>query len=94
MFITNNTHSCFFINLISDGNDLITCMIIAENGAKTRRYLSIISSQLVLVEPHGRFLGWGVCKLSCYLQDAEVKFLIFFLLHFSSNNNTVLGYKN
>lgn len=47
-------------------------MIIAENGAKTRRYLSIISSQLVLVEPHSRFLGWGVCKLSCYLQDAEV----------------------
>uniref|UniRef100_A0A2S2QFM6 Protein CLEC16A n=2 Tax=Sipha flava TaxID=143950 RepID=A0A2S2QFM6_9HEMI len=58
------------INL--NGNDLITCMIIAENGAKTRRYLSIISSQLVLVEPHSRFLGWGVCKLSCYLQDAEV----------------------
>ncbi|KAL5245004.1 hypothetical protein ACI65C_012414 [Semiaphis heraclei] len=58
------------INL--NGNDLITCMIIAENGAKTRRYLSIISSQLVLVEPHSRFLGWGVCKLSCYLHDAEV----------------------
>ncbi|VVC45429.1 Uncharacterised protein family FPL [Cinara cedri] len=58
------------INL--NGNDLITCMIIAENGAKTRRYLSIISSQLVLVEPHSRFLGWGVCKLSCYLQDTEV----------------------
>lgn len=51
-------------------------MIIAENGAKTRRYLSIISSQLVLVEPHSRFLGWGVCKLSCYLQDAEVKCLL------------------
>lgn len=51
-------------------------MIIAENGAKTRRYLSIISSQLVLVEPHSRFLGWGVCKLSCYLQDAEVKYFI------------------
>ncbi|KAL4132518.1 hypothetical protein QTP88_009656 [Uroleucon formosanum] len=58
------------INL--NGNDLITCMIIAENGAKIRRYLSIISSQLVLVEPHSRFLGWGVCKLSCYLHDAEV----------------------
>lgn len=63
----------FEIILILDGNDLITCKIIAENGAKTRRYLSIISSQLVLVEPHNRFLGWGVCKLSCYLQDAEVK---------------------
>jgi len=54
-------------------------MIIAENGAKTRRYLSIINSQLVLVEPHSRFLGWGVCKLSCYLQDAEVKYMIFFV---------------
>lgn len=60
-----------------DGNDLITCMIIAENGAKIRRYLSIISNQLVLVEPHSRFLGWGVCKLSCYLQDAEVKTFLF-----------------
>lgn len=52
-------------------------MIIAENGAKTRRYLSIISSQLVLVEPHSRFLGWGVCKLSCYLHDAEVNTKIY-----------------
>ncbi|XP_050541117.1 protein CLEC16A homolog isoform X7 [Daktulosphaira vitifoliae] len=58
------------INL--NGNDLITCMIVSENGAKTRRYLSIINNQLVLVEPHSRFLGWGVCKLSCYLQDTEV----------------------
>lgn len=56
-------------------------MIIAENGAKTRRYLSIISSQLVLVEPHSRFLGWGVCKLSCYLQDAEVNNYINFCVY-------------
>lgn len=64
-----------YLHFILDGNDLITCMIIAENGAKTRRYLSIISSQLVLVEPHSRFLGWGVCKLSCYLHDAEVLYI-------------------
>lgn len=66
-----------YFYFVLDGNDLITCMIIAENGAKTRRYLSIISSQLVLVEPHSRFLGWGVCKLSCYLHDAEVIVYIF-----------------
>ena len=43
-----------------------------KDNSKYRRFLVIDISQLILVEPDTKRLGWGVAKLVGFLQDVEV----------------------
>lgn len=46
--------------------------MILKDNSKCRRFLVIDVSQLILVEPDSKRLGWGVAKLVGMLQDVEV----------------------
>ena len=51
-----------------DNADLIACTVVSRDGTKTRRFLVIDPVQLILVEPDGRRLGWGVAKFVGFFQ--------------------------
>ncbi|XP_023229804.1 protein CLEC16A homolog [Centruroides sculpturatus] len=55
-----------------DNSDLIACAVIMKDGQKIRRFMVIDVLQLILVEPDGKRLGWGVAKFVGFLQDIEV----------------------
>ncbi|KAL0278779.1 UNVERIFIED_CONTAM: hypothetical protein PYX00_000494 [Menopon gallinae] len=52
--------------------DLIACTLFIKEGGKMRRFLVIGATQLILVEPDTKKLGWGVAKFVGFLQDIEV----------------------
>lgn len=69
-----NRSACVQVDNVLDLNnsDLIACTVINKDGTKTRRFLVMDSTQLILVEPDHRRLGWGVAKMAGFLQDMEV----------------------
>ncbi|XP_067143421.1 protein CLEC16A isoform X2 [Centruroides vittatus] len=69
-----NIESCIKVNDVLDLNnsDLIACAVIMKDGQKIRRFMVIDVLQLILVEPDGKRLGWGVAKFVGFLQDIEV----------------------
>lgn len=69
-----NPINCVQVNNVLDLNnsDLIACTVVWKDGQKLRRFLVIDVTQLILVEPDTRKLGWGVAKLVGFLQDIEV----------------------
>ncbi|XP_067143420.1 protein CLEC16A isoform X1 [Centruroides vittatus] len=73
-----NIESCIKVNDVldlthfPDNSDLIACAVIMKDGQKIRRFMVIDVLQLILVEPDGKRLGWGVAKFVGFLQDIEV----------------------
>lgn len=70
----SNPNTCIQVDNVLDLNnsDLIACTVVMKDGTKYRRFLVIDITQLILVEPDSKRLGWGVAKLVGYLQDVEV----------------------
>lgn len=70
----SNPNTCIQVDNVLDLNnsDLIACTVVMKDGTKYRRFLVIDVTQLILVEPDSKRLGWGVAKLVGYLQDVEV----------------------
>ncbi|XP_075232093.1 C-type lectin domain containing ema isoform X2 [Lycorma delicatula] len=69
-----NRNACVQVDNVLDLNnsDLIACTVVNKDGTKMRRFLVMDSTQLILVEPDNRRLGWGVAKMAGFLQDMEV----------------------
>ncbi|RZF48880.1 hypothetical protein LSTR_LSTR003260 [Laodelphax striatellus] len=67
--------ACIQVDNVLDLNnsDLIACTVISQQGVKMRRFLAMDTTQLILVEPDLRRLGWGVAKMAGFLQDMEVQ---------------------
>ncbi|GAB6025945.1 hypothetical protein CHUAL_011914 [Chamberlinius hualienensis] len=71
--LTDPNH-CIQVEEVLDLNnsDLIACTVVTKDGQKIRRFLVIDVSQLILVEPDSKRLGWGIAKFAGFLQDIEV----------------------
>jgi len=57
-------------------SDLIACTVMNKDFGRerdrTRRFMVVDSMQLILIEPDGKKLGFGVARFVCLLQDVEV----------------------
>jgi len=55
-----------------NNSDLLAVTVVFKDGMKQRRFLVVDLMQIILIEPDGHRLGWGVAKFSGFLQDLEV----------------------
>jgi len=55
-----------------NNSDLLAVTVVFKDGIKQRRFLVVDLMQIILIEPDGHRLGWGVAKFSGFLQDLEV----------------------
>eukprot|EP00092_Neocalanus_flemingeri_P019758 GFUD01021398.1.p1 GENE.GFUD01021398.1~~GFUD01021398.1.p1 ORF type:complete len:960 (-),score=279.18 GFUD01021398.1:290-3169(-) len=55
-----------------NNSDLLAVTVVSKDGTRQRRFLVVDLMQLILIEPDGHRLGWGVAKFSGFLQDLEV----------------------
>eukprot|EP00092_Neocalanus_flemingeri_P007638 GFUD01008244.1.p1 GENE.GFUD01008244.1~~GFUD01008244.1.p1 ORF type:complete len:954 (-),score=272.12 GFUD01008244.1:196-3057(-) len=70
----SNPDSCVQAGDVLDLNnsDLLAVTVVYKDGTRQRRFLVVDLLQLILIEPDGHRLGWGVAKFSGFLQDLEV----------------------
>jgi len=55
-----------------NNSDLLAVTVTSKDGARQRRFLVVDLMQIILIEPDGHRLGWGVARFSGFLQDLEV----------------------
>jgi len=55
-----------------NNSDLLAVTVVFKDGVRQRRFLVVDLMQIILIEPDGHRLGWGVAKFSGFLQDLEV----------------------
>nr|VZI25794.1 unnamed protein product [Spirometra erinaceieuropaei] len=54
-------------------HQIFSCEIEHQNGLKEKRYLIVTDSQLLLVEPSPKPIGWGSVTFAGLLQETEIK---------------------